>query len=112
MKPEKKKKKKNSAARKATRRMVAACAGEVILKKPMIVVVSDYVEKSIAQDSPKWIIAGVANYDALACVVAERFALPMAKVNYSLFYGMDDNDVGLEKLVRQSSAGIFGWSDA
>ena len=53
----------------------------------------------------------MAPHDGLAEIIAERLNLPWAKLNYAMFYGMDEQEVG-DSVITTSSAGASGWANA
>lgn len=110
--------KKNQAARRSTRRLVAAGEVEKVLKHVEVAVldyvdveVSDYVTKTVNTTTPSWIRAGSFCFDLLVQNFAERKHMPMAKINYALFHGLDEAAIG-DKVIKATSAGVFGWSEA
>ena len=104
---EKKKAKKNQAARKATRKLVEACALETMVGSSHVeVVVSDFITKYMPMDGYSW-----RNNDGLMYKIAERKAMAMAKFNYAMFHGVDEDSIG-DDVIRKTSAGVMGWSQA
>ena len=76
-----------------------------------LVHVNDFVTKIANSGVPSWIGAGGYKYDSLVVSLGERLAMFEAKVNYTLYHKKDFDDVS-DSQVRESSAGVFGWSEA
>ena len=94
---------------------MAAAAEYEGVKEPAptdcLVRVNELIEKIANPGVPSWIGAGGYNYDSLVVSLGERLAMFEAEVNYALyhkkdFYYLSDSEV------RESSAGVFGWSEA
>ena len=100
--------KKNSSARKRTRKLVTAAALDLPRKEAVRIVLSDQVER--VADVEKF-PQEVNCYDELVLGIAERLAIPIAIQNYTKFYNVVSGDVTAQE-VRNSSAGIHGWSEA
>ena len=94
---------------------MAAAAEYEGVKEPAptdcLVRVNEFIEKIANPGVPSWIGAGGYNYDSLVVSLGERLAMFEAKVNYALYHKKDFDDVS-DSQVRESSAGVFGWSEA
>ena len=76
--------------------------------------VTEHVEKVVDENSEawsSWVKAGQYNYDSLVQSLGERLAMPMAKLNYALFYGLDEEYI-CDQTIETSSAGVHGWAEA
>ena len=93
-----------------------ACGQAATAEKQVTIIakyIDEHVEKVVDEHTdawPSWVKAGKYNYDNLVQNLAERLAMPMAKLNYAMFYGLDEVDIS-EETIKISSASVYGWAD-